>query len=111
MTMTEQVSIEECKVMWVIGAAERLATLGLLGGDVPVRITPEGIDQYLEIDEYRNHLFESDFEIAQIFKEIATTHSEDEIDDEDMSTMIDLLVDFKNCREDVVKYALSLQTI
>ena len=28
-------------------------------------------------------------------------------DDEDMSTMIDLLVDFKNCREDVVKYALS----
>ena len=81
MTMTEQVSIEECKVMWVIGAAERLATLGLLGGSVPVRITPEGIDQYLEID------------------------------DEDMSAMIDLLVDFKNCREDVVKYALSLQTI
>jgi len=97
--------------MWVVGAAERLATLGLLGGDVPVRISPDGIDQYLEIDEHRDYLFQSDFEIAQIFKAVAENHSEDEIDSEDMNVMIDLLVDYKNCREDVVKYALSNQFV
>lgn len=109
--MNTQLSIDECKVMWVVGAAERLATLGLLGGDVPVRISPEGIDQYLEIDEHRDYLFQSDFEIAQIFKAVAENHSEDEIDSEDMNVMIDLLVDYKNCREDVVKYALSNQFV
>jgi len=109
--MNTQLSIDECKVMWVVGAAERLATLGLLGGDVPVRISPDGIDQYLEIDEHRDYLFQSDFEIAQIFKAVAENHSEDEIDSEDMNVMIDLLVDYKNCREDVVKYALSNQFV
>lgn len=105
--MNTALSIADCKVMWVIGAAERLATLGLIGGDIPLRLTPEAIDQYLELDEYRNILFESDFEVAQIFKCIAETESHEEIDKEDMDQLVFLLLEFKNNREKIVKYALT----
>ena len=100
-------TITDLKLLWVVGAAERLATLGLIGGNIPLRLTPEAIDTYLEVDNHRNILFESDFEIAQIFKVMARTESEEEIDDEDMNDLIDLILDFKNNREEIVKYALS----
>lgn len=105
--MNTALSIADCKVMWVVGAAERLATLGLIGGDIPLRLTPEAIDQYLELDEYRNILFESDFEVAQIFKCIAETESSVEIDKEDMDQLVFLMLEFKNNREKLVKYALT----
>lgn len=105
--MKSDLSIVDCKVMWVIGAAERLATLGLIGGDIPLRLTPEAIDDYLEIDEHRNILFENDFEVAQIFKAIAETESHEEIDKEDMEQLVFLLLEFKNNREKLVKYALT----
>lgn len=100
-------TITDLKLLWVVGAAERLATLGLIGGNIPLRLTPEAIDTYLEVDNHRNILFESNFEIAQIFKVMARTESEEEIDDEDMNDLIDLIIDFKNNREEIVKYALS----
>ena len=105
--MKSGISIVDCKVLWVIGAAERLATLGLIGGDIPLRLTPEAIDDYLEIDEYRNILFENDFEVAQIFKCIAETESSVEIDKEDMDQLVFLMLEFKNNREQLVKYALT----
>jgi len=97
--------------MWVVGAAERLATLGLLSPDVPLKLSAESIDYFIEIDEHRDILFSSDFEIAQIFKAIANSENDYEVSDEDTKNVIDLILEYKNNRTEIVKYALSHQTV
>ena len=107
--MNAQLTVDECKVMWVVGAAERLATLGMLSPDVPLKLSQDAISDYLEIDEYRDHLFESDFEITQIFKALAESENNEEVDPEDINSVIDLILEYKNNRTELVKYALSNQ--
>ena len=110
--MNAQLSIDECKIMWVVGALERLATLGLIGPDIPMKLTSDAVDDYLQIDEYRELLFSSDFEVANIFTAIANEECDPELQDpDDLKPVIELLIDYKNNRTDVVKYALSHQLI
>lgn len=110
--MNTQLTISECKVMWVVGALERLATLGMIGPDIPLKLSGSAVDDYLQIDEYREHLFESDFEIASIFTALANSECDPELQDqEDIKPLIDLLLKYKNNRTEIVKYALSHQTI
>jgi hypothetical protein len=104
-------TINECKVLWVVGAAERLATLGMLSPDVPLKLSADAVDDFIEIDNHRDKLFPNDFEIAQIFKAIAKTENEYEVDDEDTNSIIDLILEYKNNRTEIVKYALSHQTV
>jgi hypothetical protein len=105
--MIANLSISECKVLWVVGALERLATLGMLGSDIPFTVSRDAIDRYLEIDSLREYLFESDFEIAQIFRAIANQNNEQEVNEDDLCNIIELLLNYKNDREEIVKYALS----
>jgi len=110
--MNAQMSIDECKVMWVVGALERLATLGLIGPDIPLKLSSNAIEDYLEIDENRELLFESDFEIASIFTALADDECDPEIQDpNDYKPIIDLLIQYKDNRTQIVKYALSHQTV
>ena len=109
--MNAQLSIGECKVMWVVGALERLATLGLLSPDIPTRLTADAIDIFIEIDRDVDLLFSSDYEIASIFREIASTFNEREVDENDMRSIVNLILEFKNNRTEMVKYALSHQII
>lgn len=110
--MNTQMMIDECKVMWVIGALERLATLGLIGPDVPLKLSSNAVEDYLQIDEYREHLFESDFEIASIVTALVNDECDPELQNpEDTKPLIELLLEYKNNRTKIVKYALSHQTI
>jgi hypothetical protein len=109
--MNAQLSIDECKVMWVVGAAERLATMGLLSPDIPMKLTSDAVDDFIEIDNDVDLLFPNEFEIAQIFKEIANSHNEYEVDNEDTNQIIRLILEYKNNRTELMKYALSHQTI
>jgi hypothetical protein len=106
--MNAQLSIDECKVMWVIGALERLATLGLIGPDVPLQLSGNAVEDYLQIDEHRELLFESDFEIASIFTALTNDEAEDTNPD-DIKPIIDLLLEYKDNRTEIVKFALSHQ--
>jgi hypothetical protein len=103
-------TVNECKVLWVVGAAERLATLGLLSPDIPMKLTAEAVDDFIEIDENVNLLFPNDFEIASIFRQIASSENEYEVDKEDTNQIIRLILEYKNNRTELVKYALSHQT-
>jgi len=103
-------TVNECKVLWVVGAAERLATLGLLSSDIPMKLTAEAVDDFIEIDENVNLLFPNDFEIASIFRQIASSENEYEVDKEDTNQVIRLILEYKNNRTELVKYALSHQT-
>ena len=100
-------NLAQQKVMWIIGACERLASLGLLSKNVPAVVTQEAIDNYLEIDENRNYLFENDYEVVLLFRGIVDTLCEPEIDDETFYDVVELLLEYKNNRDEVVKYALS----
>jgi len=108
--MISNLSIDECKVLWVVGAAERLATLGMLSPDIPLRLSSDAVDDYLEIDNHRDILFESDFEIASIFNAIAESENDEEVEPEDTRQIVDLILEYKNNRTEIVKYALSHQT-
>lgn len=103
--------MNELKVLWVVGAAERMATLGLISSNVPMQVKQDSIDDYLVADDCRHGIFSSDKEVAEIFDIMARKESEEDIDDEDMDNMIDLLLEFKNNRTNLVKYALSLQAV
>lgn len=110
--MNTQMSIGECKVMWVIGALERLATLGMIGPDIPLKLTSNAVEDYLQIDEYREHLFESDFEIASIVSSLVNDECDSELQNpEDTKPLIELLLEYKNNRTELVKCALSYQRI
>ena len=110
-TMMTELSIGECKVMWVVGALQRLATLGMIGPDIPLKLTPEAVDDYIEIDNHRNILFESDFEIASIFEELAKDECDEEPEPDDIEAIVDLILEYKNNRTEIVKFALSHQSI
>jgi hypothetical protein len=105
--MNTNFSVNECKVLWVVGALERLATLGMLNSDIPLALSQDAIDDYICIDNDRQYLFESDFEIAQIFRCIANENNEHEVDEDDICSVIELLLNYKNDREELVRYALS----
>lgn len=108
--MNKELSIDECKVMWVVGALERLATLGLIGPDIPLKLTSDALENYLEIDEHRELLFESDFEIASIFNALANDECDPELQNpEDSKPIINLLIDYRDNRTEIVKYALEHQ--
>lgn len=109
--MNRNLSVDECKVLWVVGAAERLATLGLLSPDIPLHLTSDAVEDYMEIDNHRDILFESDFEIASIFNALAKCTNEEEVDDEDLRNVVDLILEYKNNRTEVVRYALSHQLV
>jgi hypothetical protein len=110
--MNAQLSIDECKVMWVVGALERLATLGLIGPDVPLQLSSNAVEDYIQIDEHRELLFESDFEIASIMTALINDQCDSDIQNpEDTKPLIELLLKYKNNRTEIVKYALSHQTI
>jgi hypothetical protein len=108
--MNAQMSIDECKVLWVVGALERLATLGLIGADVPLKMTSDAVEDYIQIDEHRELLFQSDFEIASIMTALINDVCNPDLQDpEDTNPLIDLLLEYKNNRTEIVKYALSHQ--
>jgi hypothetical protein len=109
--MKAQMTIDECKVLWVVGAAERLATLGMLSPDIPLRLSSDAVDDYLEIDNHRDILFNSDFEVASIFNELAQIGNEEEVEPDDLRDIVDLILEYKNNRTEIVKYALSHQTV
>lgn len=100
-------NVNECKVLWVVGAAERLATLGLLSPDIPMKLTADAVDDFIEIDENVDLLFPNDFEIASIFRQIASSENEYEVNKEDTNQVIRLILEYKNNRTELVKYALS----
>jgi hypothetical protein len=99
--------LTEMKILWVFGALERLATLGLIV-ETPYQVTQDGIDTYLMIDEQRDNLFSEDVELKHIVTHLITENV-GYADSDLIEGFYHLLKDYKNERERIVKYALSHQ--
>ncbi len=106
-SLTSNLSADTMKFLWLVGACERLGTLQLFDANVPFTISQDAIDVFLEIDEKRNEIFEDDLEVAVMFSAMAIEESEEEISESDLSDMIDLVLEYKNNRDDLIRYALS----
>ena len=96
----------EDKLLWMVGALERLATLGLLDSNVPLNVSSNVIDRYLNLDENRNDLFEDDYEVVSCLVGIIRAESDPIPSDEEIAEIAELLMQYKNNREEVVRYAL-----
>jgi hypothetical protein len=83
----------------------------MIGPDIPLKLTPEAVDDYLEIDNHRDLLFESDFEIATIFNAITKDECDEQPEPDDVDAIVDLILEYKNNRTEIVKFALSHQSI
>jgi len=97
----------EDKLLWIIGALERLATLELLDSNVPVKVSTNAIDRYLNLDENRNDLFEDDYEVVSCLVGIIQEESDPVPSNEEIAVIAVLLMQYKNNREEMVRFALS----
>lgn len=88
------------KVIWVMGSFSKLVHLGMVQ-DAPMNLTDEGWDFYNQIDQNRDLI--SDSEIRAIVE--AGVRSGDFIAP-DKNGIIHLLCDYKNKREEMVRYCL-----
>ena len=98
----------EVQIFWVTGALERLATLGFLA-ETPYVVSKQAIDIFIELDEHRDRLFQSNEQMKELLS--VMLKSENGVEDKQLlDDIFTLLKDYKDNREDIVKYALSQQS-
>lgn len=96
----------ECNQMfWVVGALERLATLGMLE-EPPLKVSQDAIDNFISLDEVRDYLFESNNTLKEIVSYLVYDFNHTK-DPEVVNGLTHLLIDYKDNRERLVKYALT----
>lgn len=103
--MTKQLTLQDYKVLWIFGVAERLQSLGFIDG-AGYRISQNSIDLFIEIDEHRNDLFPDDEEVVELFKTMVKMESEIQPDEHDLNQMCEFVLEYKNHRERMMKFAL-----
>ena len=87
--------------MWVVGALERLATLGYFS-KIPYRIPSNNIDTFLEIDEERFSLFDSQEDFVSVIIGVIGK----DFDIETIETICKLVWDYKEQRTKLVSKGL-----
>lgn len=86
------------QILWIVGAFERLSTLGLIE-EVPLG--------FVELDEIRDQLI-TDEELKELVPYLIQETSNDVVSNEDVECLIKLILEFKNNRTEVVKYGLNI---
>jgi hypothetical protein len=104
--MNTSLTIPHLQVLWVVGALERLATIGMLDPDVRYHVSQEHVDTFLAVDDLRNELFPYEEVIGTIFKAI-TNDLDEAPDDDEIEVITTLILEYKNNRTEMVKYAMS----
>jgi hypothetical protein len=100
----QEVTKRDKQVFWMFGVFERLAHLGYLQ-DPPFHITEDYIDFFLEIDSYCQILFDSDEEFCKLVGLVCKDAGVEDL--EQVTTITHLARDYKDNREELVKFALS----
>ena len=76
-------SPDHLKTLWVIGALERLATLGFLDKEVPRKVSQSAIDQWQKADENRFSLFQNETDIRDYAAIVISLSSDPSVSRED----------------------------
>lgn len=110
---SNNLSLLECQILWVVGVTERLVMLGIMKPDLPLNLVPEAQEAFMILDENVNSIFADDSEIVELFKVMVKTECNDLVSEEDTNTIASVILQYKNNRTELVKYALknSMKTI
>jgi hypothetical protein len=92
----------ENRIIWVVGALERLARLGYFS-EVGYTVGEEMIDFYYDLDETREYLFDSDLEIMSILIALMEESNPSSVM---IQEIFNLVVCYKNDRNHVFSYAM-----
>jgi hypothetical protein len=76
-------SPDHLKTLWVIGALERLATLGFLDKEIPWKVSQSAIDHWQRADENRFSLFQNEGDIRNYAAIVISLSSDPPISRED----------------------------
>lgn len=108
--MKSLLNLRELQMMWIVGATERLVSLGIMNPNLPLRLVPEAQEIYLVLDDEktRRALYNCDEEVMAIFSAMVNSECP-EIDNSTIDVVGKLLLKYKNNREEVVKDALERQ--
>lgn len=96
-------SLAEKRILWVVGAMERLGGLGYFK-EVGYKVDKDCVDLYLELDEIRDYLFEEDEEIFFI---VMSLIEESDLPMEEIKEIYNLVISYKNDRKKVFVYAMN----
>jgi hypothetical protein len=102
--MTKTNTIECNQVLWVVGALERLATLGMLKTP-PLVVSSGAIDLFIDLDDARYVLFPDNQVIEEIVSSLVYDYNRS-VDVDLVDGITHLLVDYKDNRDRIMKYAL-----
>ena len=95
----------ECnQVLWVVGAIERLATLGMLKTP-PLVVSSGAIDLFIDLDDARYVLFPDNQVITEIVGALVYDYNRS-VDVDLVDGITHLVVDYKDNRDRIMKYAL-----
>lgn len=99
--------IIQIQILWMVGALERLATLGILEA-TPYKVSQSGLDSYLLIDEHRDNLFYDNEQMKELLKVILVSENGSH-DQELLDSLFHFLKEYKDNRTEFVKNNLVLQ--
>ena len=102
--MTKTNTIECNQVLWIVGALERLATLGMLQTP-PLVVSSDAIDLFIDLDDARDVLFPENRVIEEIVVALIYDFNRS-VDKTLVEGITHLLVDYKDNRDRIMKYAL-----
>jgi hypothetical protein len=97
-----QTDTTENRIIWVVGALERLARLGFFD-EIGYTISDDLIDFYYDLDETREYLFDHDQEIMSI---LIALMEESNLSSTVVQEIYQLVVNYKNERNHVFSYAM-----
>jgi hypothetical protein len=95
-------SLEEKKIIWVVGSLERLAGLGYFS-EVGCKVNEDIVDLYWELDDIRDYIFDDEKEIFSI---LISVLDESNMDLDEIKEIYNLIVTYKNNRNKVFGYAM-----
>jgi hypothetical protein len=102
--MTSTNTTECNQVLWVVGALERLATLGMLHTP-PLAVSSSAIDLFIDLDDVRHILFPNNQVVEKIVGALVYEFAPN-IDVNTIEGLTLLVVDYKDNRDRIMKYAL-----
>jgi hypothetical protein len=103
--MSEVPSKKQCQVLWVFGALEKLQNLGFIE-QFGYNFKDSGLEMYSLIDEHRGILFDDDEQFNTVVRLICA-NSDDPPGDTEICEITEMLRQFKDDRDPLVKFALS----
>lgn len=96
-------TLEEKKILWVVGSLERLAGLGYFT-EIGYKVDQECVDLYWELDDIRDYLFGDEEEMFNI---LMCLLEESNIALDEIKEIYNLIISYKNNRNKVFTFSLN----